>query len=101
MAEFIKVAKTSEVEEGKGKVVEANGKQLAIFKQGGEFIAMDNTCLHQGGPLGEGELEGNIVTCPWHQWKYDIKTGENQFDKNMKLATYKTKVEGDDVLVEV
>ena len=46
-------------------------------------------------------IEGDIVTCPWHQWKYDIKTGENQFDKSMKMKSYKTKVDGEDILIEV
>lgn len=101
MAEFVKVAKIGEIKDGEGKVVAANGLELALFRQNGQFFAFDNTCLHMGGPLGEGTLEDDFVTCPWHGWRYNIKNGQNDLDETMKLKTYKTKVQGDDVLVEV
>ena len=66
MASFIKVAKVAEVPEGSGKLVEAGGKQIALFNAGGKFYAIDNACKHRGGPLAEGELDGTTMTCPWH-----------------------------------
>ncbi len=101
MAEFVKVAKKGDLKDGEGKVVEAGGKELALFRQNGQFFAFDNACLHAGGPLGEGALEDVFVTCPWHGWKYNIKNGQNDLDETLKLKTYKTKVHGEDVMIEV
>ncbi|MFQ5520752.1 MAG: Rieske (2Fe-2S) protein, partial [Candidatus Methylomirabilia bacterium] len=67
----------------------------------GTYYAIDNTCLHRGGPLGEGELEGNIVTCPWHGWRYDTTTGANVNNPAVKVGAFPVKVEGTAVFVEV
>jgi NAD(P)H-dependent nitrite reductase small subunit len=101
MADFTKVAKTSEIPAGSGKVVEVGGKMVALFHDDGRFYAIDNTCRHQGGPLGEGSLSGATVTCPWHGWEYDVKTGACQADSSITVQTFSVKVEGDDVLVAV
>jgi nitrite reductase/ring-hydroxylating ferredoxin subunit len=66
MSTFVRACAVSEVEAGTGKTVTVDGKELALFNIAGAFHAIDNTCPHRGGPLGEGELEGCIVTCPWH-----------------------------------
>lgn len=95
---LVKVAEAADLKDGQGKVVQANGKTIALFKQGGQFYALDNTCLHRGGPLGEGELDGEVVTCPWHGWQYNIKTG---ISPSAKVQTYPVKVQGQDVLVQV
>jgi len=99
--DFVIVAKVSEINEGEGKVVEANGKEIALFNVDGSFYAIDNTCKHAGGPLGEGICEGNVVTCPWHQWKYDVTTGISVVNPQIKVDTYEVKVEGDEVKVKV
>ena len=101
MAQFIKAARCDEIPEGRGMVIEAAGRTLALFHVGGQFYAIDNTCIHQGGPLGEGEVYGTRVVCPWHGWEYDFSTGCNVDDPLMKLACFAVKVEGDDVLVEI
>jgi nitrite reductase (NADH) small subunit len=101
LAQFIKAARCPEIPEGSGKVIEAGGRTFALFHVGGQFYAMDNTCIHQGGPLGEGEVYGTRVVCPWHGWEYDFSTGCNVDDPSMKLACFAVKVEGDDVLVEI
>lgn len=72
---LVKVAAPGDVPPGTGTVVEANGRTIALFNIGGTFYALDNKCTHVGGPLGEGRVEGNIVTCPWHGSKFDITTG--------------------------
>ena len=100
MAEFVKVASTSELAPGQCKVAEADGKSIALCNVNGTFYAIDNTCLHQGGPLGEGSLESGTITCPWHAWQYDVTTGKNTANPAMGVACYAVKVEGDDVLVE-
>ena len=95
------VAKVSEIEEGKGKVVEAGNQPIALFKVEGNFYAIDNICYHRGGPLGEGYLEGTEVTCPWHAWGYDVKTGECHSMPEAKQKTFSVKIEGENVLVDV
>jgi nitrite reductase/ring-hydroxylating ferredoxin subunit len=101
MAEFVKVAKLSELEPGVAKAVEVSGKSIALFNVNGRIYATDNTCLHQGGPLGEGTLEGDIVTCPWHMWQYNVRTGENLEDSLLRLETYQVQIEGDDIKVAI
>lgn len=99
MAEFVRVAGTGDVAPGHGIVAEVNGKTLAIFNVEGTFHAIDNTCLHRGGPLGEGEVEGDVVTCPWHGWQYNIKTGSCVNNPAAKIQRYEVKVDGTDVKV--
>ena len=101
MAEFVKVANLPELAPGSAKVVEVMGKTLALFNVDGAIYATDNTCLHQGGPLGEGQLMGDVVICPWHQWEYNVRTGEKVGDSSVKLATYPVQVEGSDIKVAV
>ena len=96
-----KVATKSEIPPGTGKVVEVNGKTIAVFNYEGTFYAIDNTCKHRGGPLGEGSLAGTTVTCPWHGWEYDVSTGECQMDSSIKVQKFDVRVEGDDILVSV
>jgi NAD(P)H-dependent nitrite reductase small subunit len=101
MPSFVKVAKVSEISPGRGKTVTAGGRELALFNVGGTFFAIDDACRHRGGSLGEGELDGEIVTCPLHAWTYDVKSGECFDDPECAVERYTVKVEGDDVLVEV
>ena len=101
MANFVRVAATSDIPAGQGKTIEVNGKTIAVFNCDGAFYAIDNTCKHQGGPLGEGELEGNTVICPWHGWTYDVTTGVSPDDADCAVDRYEVKVEGDSVLVDV
>ena len=99
MADYVKVAVTREIPPGSGKTVEVGDKPIAVFNCDGTFYAIDDTCPHQGGPLGEGEVDGTVVTCPWHEWRYDLRTGVNTDDAACKVTAYAVKVEGEDVLV--
>ena len=99
MAEYVKVAVTREIPPGSGMTVEVGDKPIAVFNCDGTFYAIDDTCPHQGGPLGEGEVDGTVVTCPWHEWRYDLRTGVNTDDAACKVTAYAVKVEGEDVLV--
>ena len=101
MAVLTKVAKTSEIPTGTGKVVEVEGKAIAVFNCDGTFYAIENTCKHRGGPLGEGMLSGTAVTCPWHGWEYDVTSGACSMDTSVKNQAFAVKVEGDDVLVSL
>jgi nitrite reductase/ring-hydroxylating ferredoxin subunit len=101
MAEFVRVASTSEIPEGQGRMFEVNGRQVAVFKVKGALHAIDNVCEHQGGPLADGELDGCIVTCPWHGWTYDVSSGQSPDDPATRVACFEVKVEGDAVMVKV
>jgi nitrite reductase/ring-hydroxylating ferredoxin subunit len=101
MGNFVKVCTTSEVPPGSGKSIDVNGKLVAVFNVDGSFYAINDTCAHRGGPLGEGELDGKTVICPWHGWRYDVTTGANEFVPDLPQEQYQVKVEGDDVLVEI
>jgi nitrite reductase (NADH) small subunit len=96
----IKVASRAEIPEGTGKTVDLEGKKIALFNVGGNFYAIANECKHRGGPLGEGTLDGSVVTCPWHGWEYDVATGVNLDDENVTVGCYTVKLEGDDILIE-
>ena len=101
MGTLTKIADKSELQSGEAKVIEVQGKTLALFNVDGNFYALDNTCLHRGGPLGEGELEGPVVTCPWHGWRWDVTSGANTNNPAVKVACFPVKVEGSSVIVEV
>ena len=101
MPNFVRVAGTNDLKPGENKVVNVNGTDVGLFNVDGEFFAINNTCLHRGGPLGEGYLEGDVVTCPWHGWRYSVKSGENVMMPSSKVKTYQVKVESDDVMVAI
>ncbi len=101
MPTFVKVASIDEVAEGTGRAVLANGRRVALFNVAGNFYAIDGICPHQGGPLGEGYLEGTVVSCPWHFWQFDVVKGHAPDFPEAEIQTFRVKVEGRDVLVEV
>ena len=101
MAEFVRVAQTSDIPTGEGRQFEVGGRQLAIFNVRGRFHAIDNVCQHQAGPLAEGELDGCIVTCPWHGWTYDVTTGVSPEDPNVRVQSFALRVDGDSLLVDL
>ena len=101
MAEFVRVASTNEIPSGQGRMFEVGGRQVAVFNVDGQFHAIDNVCEHQGGPLAEGELDGCIVTCPWHGWTYDVSTGTSPDDPDTRVRSFQLRIDGNDILVAV
>ncbi len=101
MAGFVKALAAADLAPGRGTEVNVAGTAVAMFNVGGAFYAIGNTCLHRGGPLGQGFLEGPTVTCPWHNWTYDVSTGENVVNHDLKVPCYPTRVEDGQVLVQV
>jgi nitrite reductase/ring-hydroxylating ferredoxin subunit len=96
-----KAAKLSDIPAGSIKEVQLGGKVLALANVGGTFYAIDNTCLHRGGPLGQGHLEGSVVTCPWHGWQFDVSTGKAVQNPSAGVGCFRTEVQGDEVLVDI
>lgn len=93
MTQFHAVCKVVDVPAGRGKTVAVAGVNIAIFNMGGTFRALANTCPHRGGPLGEGDLSGGSVTCPWQGFQFDCSTGESSDGRPYRIATYPTRVE--------
>jgi NAD(P)H-dependent nitrite reductase small subunit len=75
MSEFVAVVEANQVPSDRGLSVNAGGRELALFNIDGQFYALDGTCPHRGGPLGEGITEDGRVYCPLHGWEFDVKTG--------------------------
>lgn len=98
---LVKVAESTELKPGSGMVVEAAGRELALFNVEGEFYCIDNTCPHMEGPLGEGDLDGDTVMCPWHAWSFNVKTGEGLYGLGVCIRSFRCKVEEGAVLVEI
>lgn len=101
MGNFTKAVSAKDIQSNAGIAAEVGGKSIAVFNSGGKFYAIDNTCKHRGGPLGEGALDGNVVACPWHGWQFDITNGNCVTNPAGKVNAYPVKVEGDDILVEI
>ena len=88
-----RIAEIADVPPGTATTVDAAGRTLGLFNVDGALYAVDNTCPHRGGPLGEGDLEGAIVTCPWHGWCYDVTTGTRDGNPVVRVACYPVTVE--------
>jgi 3-phenylpropionate/trans-cinnamate dioxygenase ferredoxin subunit len=100
MPEFVKVGKAGDVAPGTVRVFQANGRRLALCNVDGELFAVDDICTHDGGDLGDGELDGFAIECPRHGARFDVRNGEVMAFPAVKgVNGYPVKVEGDDILV--
>ena len=95
----VRVAGVREVPPGEMLVRAVEGRTLALCNVDGTVYAVDNACPHRGGPLGEGDLEGRIVTCPWHAWRWDVTTGASINSPALRLGCVRVTVDGEDLLV--
>lgn len=98
---FLRAAGKSDVPPGQIREIRLNGTSVAIANVDGKFFAINSVCLHHGGPLGEGDLEGKVVTCPWHGWQYDVTTGKLVQQPSDGVQCYAVEMRGDDVYVDV
>ena len=100
MSDFVRVASASEIPSGRLKLVDVQGERVAVANVDGSFYAFADECTHDGGPLSEGDLEGEIVTCPWHFSRFNVRTGEIvESPAEETVEVFEVKVEGDDVYV--
>ncbi|HEY7152762.1 MAG TPA: non-heme iron oxygenase ferredoxin subunit [Gemmataceae bacterium] len=99
---FVKVATVQEVPPGTAKQVQVNGRTLAVFNVNSSFHVLDDTCPHRGGPLSEGDLEGQEVICPWHGARFDVTSGAHLSPPaRSDVACYQVQVVGDEVQVDL
>lgn len=101
MEECVKVCALSELQAGVGKMVEVNGKEIALFNIDGKVYATTNICPHQAGPLSESSIDGTEITCPWHGWVFDVKDGVSPVNPRAKIPVYQVKVDGNDVYIDI
>jgi nitrite reductase (NADH) small subunit len=101
MPDFVKIASTSDIGPGQSIVVEVEGRPIAVFNVNGEFVALDNVCVHRGGPLGEGfvDAQNMAVQCPWHGWSYSLQDGKCQNNPGAAVEKFEVKLEGTDVML--
>lgn len=101
----IKVCKVSELQSGQAKCVKADSKEIAVFNIKGKYFAIDNVCIHAGGPLNEGYLDEEKcqVTCSWHGWGYDLATGKcvTHPRQDVFSGSYPVNVQGDEIFLEI
>jgi 3-phenylpropionate/trans-cinnamate dioxygenase ferredoxin component len=101
MSGFVSVLKTGAVAPGEMKLVDLDATEVVVANVGGRYCAFANLCTHEQGPLVEGELEGDVVTCPWHSTEFNVFTGEVVDGlTDEPIAVYPVRVEGDDIQVE-
>jgi len=102
MPQFVKLAPKSDAPApDEAKEFTCGDKIICVANVGGKLTAMDNVCLHRGGPLGQGMVADGKVVCPWHGWQYDPATGEAAHNPAAKLKVYPVTIEGDDLLIEL
>lgn len=99
-SEYVTVARVEDVQEGSVQMVPAGERWYALARVDGTFYALGNDCPHNGGPLGKGRLEGFAVTCPWHGWRWDVRTGRAVWPATEWRATsVPVRIEGDAILL--
>lgn len=102
MSDFVAVAKLSELADPGRQLVEVDERLIVLFRVGGDVFALDDVCTHDGGPLGEGELEDHTIACPRHGAKFDIRTGEAlSMPATKPTVAHQVKIVGDDIMVQV
>ena len=99
---FVKVANRKDITDSQMREVQVAGQNVCIANIEGQYYAINNTCSHEGGPLADGKLEGYEVECPWHQSKFDVRTGDVKAPPATKpQAIYQIKIEGDDIMIRL
>ena len=99
MERWVQIAEAATLSPGQGRTVAAGERQLALFNDGGEFFAIDDSCLHQGGSLGLGTLHAGRVICPLHSWVFELRSGRCPRQTHAPVAVYPTRCH--DGVVEV
>ena len=101
MSDFVTVAKTSDIRQGRGKAFTVNGKRIAVFNADDEnFYALNNACAHALGPLARGRVRNGAVICPVHSYAYDVTNGRCHTDERLRVRSYEVLVEDGEIKVK-
>lgn len=101
MPAWIPVADLTDCPPGTCLELVVEGRIVAVYNFAGELHALDGVCPHQGGPLGQGQLDGPIVTCPWHGWQFDVRDGQHQISPTLQQPTVAVKVTADKIMIQI
>jgi nitrite reductase (NADH) small subunit/3-phenylpropionate/trans-cinnamate dioxygenase ferredoxin subunit len=101
MSGFQTVCRVSDLGEGDGLTVEVAGRLVAVFCSQGRYYAIDDVCPHMGASLAGGHVEGGVVTCPWHAWRFRLADGAWADYPKVKIGCYPVRVVGEEIQVEV
>jgi nitrite reductase (NADH) small subunit/3-phenylpropionate/trans-cinnamate dioxygenase ferredoxin subunit len=101
MTDFVTVAKVGDIPDGEGRAYAVNGRMVAVFNEHDNYSAIDDFCPHMGASLAGGYLEGSIVTCPWHAWRFGIHDGRWCDNPKIKVDSFEVRVSGDEIQVRV
>jgi nitrite reductase (NADH) small subunit len=102
VSRLVRVAAVGEIPVGRGKSVEVDGLSLAVFHAGaGQYQALSGVCPHEGGPLADGALLGDVVVCPWHGFDFDVRSGACDVAPDLSVTVYAVHVRDSDVFVEL
>jgi nitrite reductase (NADH) small subunit/3-phenylpropionate/trans-cinnamate dioxygenase ferredoxin subunit len=99
--DYITVAQVDQIPPGRCRTVDIEGIRLALCNVNGTFLAVDNTCPHAGGPLGEGTMDEDVLECPWHGWRFNVRTGERPENPEIRVACVEVRVQGVNVQVKL
>lgn len=101
MDDFIQIGRVDDLPAGRARSVVVGERKIALFHTGSGFFASENACPHRGGPLGEGDLLGDEIVCPWHLWGFDVRTGACTGNAQIRMATHEVRIDGDRILVKL
>ena len=92
--DYVTVAKIGDIPDGQGRPYEVGNRVIAVFRRGDDYFAIDDFCPHQGASLAGGQLEGCMVACPWHYWRFDVTDGRWLDSPKIKIDTFSVRVVG-------
>jgi nitrite reductase (NADH) small subunit len=98
---FVDVGTIAELPVGRAKACAIEGRSVALYHTARGFFATDNTCPHRGGPLAEGDLIADEITCPWHLWGFDVASGVCTGNAEISVPTHAVRVEGERIMVKL
>jgi len=99
MSEFITVAKVGDIPEGEGRAFAVEGRMIAVFLREGRYTAIDDMCPHMGASLAGGPIEGDVVTCPWHAWRFNICNGTWCDNPRISIDAFEVRIEGEEIQI--
>jgi nitrite reductase/ring-hydroxylating ferredoxin subunit len=99
--DFHDIASVADVPMGRARAFAVGERRIAVYHTDRGFFASDNTCPHRGGPLGEGDLIGNEIVCPWHLWGFDVESGVCVGNPQIRITTHAVRRDGDRILVRL
>jgi nitrite reductase (NADH) small subunit/3-phenylpropionate/trans-cinnamate dioxygenase ferredoxin subunit len=99
MASFVRVGSVRDFPRGRGRKVRVDGQEVAVFRDGDAWHALQDACPHMGASLADGKLDGGCVVCHWHEWKFELSDGSTVEREWARARVYDVKIEKGQVLL--